>query len=84
MKITKNMALEILNSGVSEAEIDLTILNEDDENVNVTLIFGTETNVGLDYYSNDFEFNKIINNNCLTAEDLIKESVNIELKKYVK
>ena len=84
MKITKNMALEILNSGVSEAEIDLIVLNDDDENVNVTLIFGTETNVGLDYYSNDFEFNKIINNNCLTAEDLIKESVNIELKKYVK
>ena len=84
MKITKNMALEILNSGVSEAEIDLIILNDDDENVNVTLIFGTETNVGLDYYSNDFEFNKIINNNCLTAEDLIKESVNIELKKYIK
>ena len=84
MKINKNMALEILNSGVSEAEIDLTILNDDDENVNVTLIFGTETNVGLDYYSNDFEFNKIINNNCLTAEDLIKESVNIELKKYIK
>ena len=83
MKITKNMALEILNSGVSEAEIDLIILNDDDENVNVTLIFGTETNVGLDYYSNDFEFNKIINNNCLTAEDLIKESVNIELKKYI-
>ncbi len=84
MKITKNMALEILNSGVSEAEIDLIVLNDDDENVNVTLIFGTETNVGLDYYSNDFEFNKIINNNCLTAEDLIKESVNIELKKYIK
>ena len=84
MKITKNMALEILNSGVSEAEVDLTILNDDDENVNVTLIFGVETNVGLDYYSNDFEFNKIINNNCLTAEDLIKESVNIELKKYIK
>ena len=84
MKITKNMALEILNSGVSEAEIDLIVLNDDDENVNITLIFGTETNVGLDYYSNDFEFNKIINNNCLTAEDLIKESVNIELKKYIK
>ena len=84
MKITKNMALEILNSGVSEAEIDLIILNDDDENVNVTLIFGTETNVGLGYYSNDFEFNKIINSNCLTAEDLIKESVNIELKKYIK
>ena len=84
MKITKNMALEILNSGVSEAEIDLIVLNDDDENVNVTLIFGTETNVGLDYYSNDFEFNKIINKNCLTAEDLIKESVNIELKKYIK
>ena len=84
MKITKNMALEILNSGVSEAEIDLIVLNDDDEDVNVTLIFGTETNVGLDYYSNDFEFNKIINNNCLTAEDLIKESVNIELKKYIK
>ena len=83
MKITKNMALEILNSGVSETEIDLIVLNDDDENVNVTLIFGTETNVGLDYYSNDFEFNKIINNNCLTAEDLIKESVNIELKKYI-
>ena len=84
MKINKNMALEILNSGVSEAEIDLTILNDDDENVNVTLIFGVETNVGLDYYSNDFEFNKVINNKCLTAEDLIKESVNIELKKYIK
>ena len=84
MKITKNMALEILNSGVSEAEIDLIVLNDDDENVNVTLIFGTETNVGLDYYSNDFEFNKTINNYHLTAEDLIKESVNIELKKYIK
>ena len=84
MKITKNMALEILNSGVSEAEIDLTVLNDDDENVNVTLIFGVETNVGLDYYSNDFEFNKTINNYHLTAEDLTKESVNIELKKYIK
>ena len=84
MKITKNMALEILNSGVSEAEIDLIVLNDDDENVNVTLIFGVETNVGLAYYSNDFEFNKTINNYHLTAEDLIKESVNIELKKYIK